>query len=570
MEHSHGKSPLKRLFILGAATLALAGAPRPAPAIDLKLTDVPLTQVIELYSKETGRSVFVDEGVQTQRRVNAHLRGIGLEEAFGIIRTSMGLESKLIGTGTVLLYPGDRANRYQSGGEPFVFRLPRGLDAKWVMGILNGIMPGLRVMAGPGDERTLVLIGPDAQMQEARALAGRLPATPRDRLVIAIPEGEARLATTECRPEETTLEAGPSGLVITAPADRLKPAIKTIEAWRKTVAWDAEVFTPERLDAGKGLKAAESLKGRAEARDLGGTGSLLIEGPKADRTRILGVLRALDAQERRARQEITLGEIKPEAAREAVKNLGVEIAGDRRMIMMGRTGALEDAQAVLSAIGRKKRQVLIRLRLAEFSKSRLRTLGIELDKSAYTYGEIKTFHPTDTLPLLLRAMNEGKDARILAEPNLRVIEGEEAKVTIGDRIPLEVSATAQTDSGSLLKLQTQLQWVDVGIMMKVKNVTVNPDDSIRMNITGEVSSVVATTKQGYPQIRTREAESSLRVENGGSIVMGGLLNREERETRNKIPWLGDFPGLGAFGRSRDRQKGETEIVMVVTAHLAEE
>lgn len=80
----------------------------------------------------------------------------------------------------------------------------------------------------------------------------------------------------------------------------------------------------------------------------------------------------------------------------------------------------------------------------------------------------------------------------------------------------------------------------------------------------------ATTKQGYPQIRTREAESSLRVENGGSIVMGGLLNREERETRNKIPWLGDVPGLGAFGRSRDRQKGETEIVMVVTAQVAKE
>jgi len=153
---------------------------------------------------------------------------------------------------------------------------------------------------------------------------------------------------------------------------------------------------------------------------------------------------------------------------------------------------------------------------------------------------------------------------------VRVIEGEEAKVTIGDRIPLEVSATAQTDSGSTLKLNTQLQWVDVGIMMKVKNVAVNSDNSIRMNIIGEVSSVVATTKQGFPQIRTREAESSLRVENGGAIVMGGLLNREERESRNKIPWLGNLPGLGAFARSRDRQKGETEIIMVVTASLTEE
>jgi len=248
----------------------------------------------------------------------------------------------------------------------------------------------------------------------------------------------------------------------------------------------------------------------------------------------------------------------------------VDVSGDRRLMVMGRESAVEEAAAVLTALSKKKRQVLISFRLAEIAKSRLRNLGIDLDKSAYSYGEIKEFHPQDTLPLLLRVLDEGKDARILANPNLRVIEGEEAKVTIGDRIPLEVSATAQTDSGSVLKLNTQLQWVDVGIKMTVKNVAVNADHSIRMAITGEVSSVVATTKQGYPQIRTREAESSLRVNDGGSVVMGGLLSREERAGQNKIPFLGNIPLFGGLARSRDRQMAETEIIMIVTARLAEE
>jgi type II secretory pathway component GspD/PulD (secretin) len=91
-----------------------------------------------------------------------------------------------------------------------------------------------------------------------------------------------------------------------------------------------------------------------------------------------------------------------------------------------------------------------------------------------------------------------------------------------------------------------------------------------MGMTAEVSSVVATTKQGYPQIRTREATSSLRVRDGGSVVMGGLLSREERDGRRSIPWLSNIPLLGGLGRSRDRHRGMTEIVMIVTAHVVEE
>jgi type II secretory pathway component GspD/PulD (secretin) len=133
---------------------------------------------------------------------------------------------------------------------------------------------------------------------------------------------------------------------------------------------------------------------------------------------------------------------------------------------------IKQAEDILNALGTKRKQVLISFKLAEISRAKLKTLGIDHDKIAYGYDEIKQFHDKDILPLLLRVLNEGKDAKILAEPNLRVIEGEEAKVTIGDRIPLEVEAT--TDSGSVLQLNTQLQWVDVGIKMTVKDVNVRP------------------------------------------------------------------------------------------------
>ena len=88
-----------------------------------------------------------------------------------------------------------------------------------------------------------------------------------------------------------------------------------------------------------------------------------------------------------------------------------------------------------------------------------------------------------------------------------------------------------------------------------------------MKIKGEVSSVVSQTKQGYPQIRTREAESTLRVQDGDSIIMGGLINKEDRETRTKIPVIGNIPLFGGLARGKDSSNADNEIVMVVTAKL---
>jgi type II secretory pathway component GspD/PulD (secretin) len=106
--------------------------------------------------------------------------------------------------------------------------------------------------------------------------------------------------------------------------------------------------------------------------------------------------------------------------------------------------------------------------------------------------------------------------------------------------------------------------------MTVKDVNVGPNNGINIKIKGEVSSVVSQTKQGYPQIRTREAESTLRVQNGDSIIMGGLISKEERETKTRIPIIGNILLFGGLARGRDSEKSGNEIVMVVTAKLIED
>ena len=98
MENTFRKISLGLIFIT-ALTLGC-----PVNAEVLKLSEAPLSQIIELYSKSTGRNVFVDESVQQQRKITVHLQDMNIEEAFSLVQKTVGLESCLIGSNTLLLY----------------------------------------------------------------------------------------------------------------------------------------------------------------------------------------------------------------------------------------------------------------------------------------------------------------------------------------------------------------------------------------------------------------------------------------------------------------------------------
>ena len=552
--------------LLATTLLALTVTSSTAGAV-LKLTDAPLNQLIELYAQESGKNIFLDESVQSQRKITVHLNGLGLEEAFKVVLKTISLETCTIGDGTIVVYPPEKAARYQSGNMPVILPVPDGFNADWLGNLLKSAMPGLKTSMLPGQTDKLVIMGPETQVDDARKMALQLPETGKKQKTMEMGAAEAQLAIKEL--SLTDVEATANGLMLSDDTGKIQ---KKIADWQNRTVWGNEVFCPENLDFKQISQIATSLQTRAAISDLGNTGACLLEGPVLDRERLKQVLAQLDGRGKIIHKEIKLGDIDVKEAHAAITAVlpQLKVAGERNLVLIGIESQIEQAEAILKSLGKKRKQVLISFKLAEISRNRLKTLGIDLDKAAYSYDEIKQFHDKDSLPLLLRVLNEGKDAKILAEPNLRVIEGEQAVVTIGDRIPLEVEATATTDSGSVLKLNTQLQWVDVGIKMTVNDVKVGVKNGISMKIKGEVSSVISQTKQGYPQIRTREAESTLRVQNGDSIIMGGLINREERETRTKIPVIGNIPLFGGMARGKNRENSNSEIIILVTAKLIED
>jgi general secretion pathway protein D len=157
------------------------------------------------------------------------------------------------------------------------------------------------------------------------------------------------------------------------------------------------------------------------------------------------------------------------------------------------------------------------------------------------------------------------DANLLANPRLRVRDREKAKILIGDRVPVVTSTT--TPNGFLSE---NIQYLDVGLKLEVEP-EIRLRDEIGLKMALEVSSVVAVVKtasgsQAY-QIGTRNFNSALRLKDGETQVLAGLITDADRSSANRIPLLGDLPLLGRLFSSQKDDRQKTEIVLSITPHL---
>jgi len=157
------------------------------------------------------------------------------------------------------------------------------------------------------------------------------------------------------------------------------------------------------------------------------------------------------------------------------------------------------------------------------------------------------------------------DANLLANPRLRVRDREKAKILIGDKVP--VVTTTTTPNGFLSE---NVQYLDVGLKLEVEP-EIHLRDEVGLKLSLEVSSLVgsvksATGSQAY-QIGTRTISSALRLRDGETQVLAGLISDADRSDANRIPLLGDLPVLGRLFSSQKDDRQKTEIVMSITPHL---
>jgi general secretion pathway protein D len=166
----------------------------------------------------------------------------------------------------------------------------------------------------------------------------------------------------------------------------------------------------------------------------------------------------------------------------------------------------------------------------------------------------------------LNLQQQDGSTNLLANPRIRVQNKQKAKVLIGERVPV-ITTTAAATGGFLSQSVTYL---DVGLKLEVEP-QIHLDDDISINLGLEVSSITntITTTNGATvyQIGTRNANTVLRLRDGETQILAGLINDEDRRSANKVPGLGDMPVLGPLFGTHNNTNNKTEIVLLITPHL---
>lgn len=189
-------------------------------------------------------------------------------------------------------------------------------------------------------------------------------------------------------------------------------------------------------------------------------------------------------------------------------------------------------------------------------------------------GAIATFNALDgaqtgSAKLVVEALRTFGNTRILSEPRLMVVNNQEAKILVGSKEPYVTTQISQTGTGTSVTSET-VNFIDVGVKLFVTP-TITRDGFVLMKVRPEVSSRTGTLTTGQknevPIVETAEAETILLVQDGGTVILGGLIKDEESVDEQRIPLLGDIPVLGIPFRSQKKTVKRTELIVLLTPRI---
>lgn len=190
------------------------------------------------------------------------------------------------------------------------------------------------------------------------------------------------------------------------------------------------------------------------------------------------------------------------------------------------------------------------------------------DGAATLSGSGFTFLATDPSGIVrarLEALANDSKAKVLASPHILVLDNREARIQIGDQVPIATSEYQVSGSDTF---QRTIQYKDTGVILKVKP-QINEGGLVTLDISQEVSNFSLQTILGSDQvvISKREADTNLVAQDGQTIVIGGLIQEDSSKSKEGIPFLSKIPILGyLFGNTTDKYT-RRELVILLTPHV---
>ncbi|MBW5799956.1 type II secretion system secretin GspD [Halomonas elongata] len=274
------------------------------------------------------------------------------------------------------------------------------------------------------------------------------------------------------------------------------------------------------------------------------------------------------------------------------------------LVLSGPPSALEGYRELVSRLDMRRAQVAVEAIIAEITESRAKELGVQ-----WLFGDISgegtvpaggVNFPSASTPginqiaaaaasqdasalgsllgnlngvtagvgrlssggvsfaMLLNALRSDTQTNLLSTPSLTTLDNAEASILVGQEVPFVTGSTTVDNTNPFQTIQRE----DVGVKLNIRP-TIGADNSIRLEIVQEVSSIDEGVKASDVVTNKREIETTVLTQDGGIIVLGGLISDENANAEQKVPLLGDIPGVGRLFRyDRDTQDKRNLMVFI--------
>ena len=269
------------------------------------------------------------------------------------------------------------------------------------------------------------------------------------------------------------------------------------------------------------------------------------------------------------------------------------------LVMRDTPEVVRMAEKLIASLDQEDSEVMMEVEIVEIQRSKLQELGIKYPNqitlsalaptvaaaagapattaataTSMLLGDLFTLNTnrvrTSALAATIDLRAEAGQVNILSNPRIRARNYEKAKILIGDRVPVITNAVTPTTGGTSV-VTGNVQYLDVGLKFEVEP-TIYRGDEVAMKVSLEVSNIVKEVPNPQSgtlayQIGTRTVSTVLRLRDGETQVLGGLITEDDRETSSKIPGLGSLPILGRLFSSQRDATNKTEIVLSITPHI---
>ena len=247
---------------------------------------------------------------------------------------------------------------------------------------------------------------------------------------------------------------------------------------------------------------------------------------------------------------------------------------------------LELAEKLIQLWDKPKGEIVLDLEIMEVSRIRLKQLGVELEQGIvglrYRGAEAPEegweilkdmdFTKLDNFQIslpsaIINFLESDSDTKIVSQPRLRGIDGEEMTYLVGDKIPIPRTTFTPIAAGGISQQPvTNFTFEDVGIDVKITP-RIHIEKEVTLELEIKIKSIGGTGFANIPIIATREVKNVIRLKNGETNLLAGLLKDEERKIHSGIVGLKNIPILGGLFSSTDQTVQQTDVILTITPHI---